>query len=370
MRKLQNQIQTEIDASFLYKKLSEIQKEQSIKNILLRMSEIEQKHAKAFLDRLRTTTPDYQMPSPSRRAKMQFKLGKIFGYDSIISSLANIERGGALATMKNEAARGESPTGFEHTHLKIIEAVSQNEKSTINGGMLSIIEGRHKTIGGNALRAAVLGANDGLLSNMSLIMGVAGATVNNAAILVTGMAGLLAGAFSMAIGEWISVQSSRELLQKQIDLEAEELETAPDEEEKELALLYEAQGISASHAAEMAQKVMENKGNALDVLVQEELGINKNELNGSAWQAAFTSFFLFAIGAIIPVFPFFFIHGPSVVGISLGCSIVGLFFIGSIITLFTGKNLFLSGLRQMILGLLAAGATFGIGRLIGASIVG
>jgi VIT1/CCC1 family predicted Fe2+/Mn2+ transporter len=238
------------------------------------------------------------------------------------------------------------------------------------GGALAQLEGRHRAAGGNALRAAVLGANDGLVSNLSLVMGVAGAELNNAAILITGLAGLLAGAFSMALGEWLSVQSSRELYQHQIGIEKAEIAAAPDEEREELALIYEARGLPRADAQQLAATALSDSANALETLAREELNVDPAELGGSAWEAAITSFVLFALGAILPVLPFTFLNGSAAIMASLIFSAVGLFVIGGGITLFTGRSVLFSGTRQVLFGLAAAAITFGVGRLIGVNLGG
>ena len=225
-------------------------------------------------------------------------------------------------------------------------------------------------MGGNALRAAVLGGNDGLVSNFSLVMGIAGATAGQTGVLLAGIAGLLAGALSMALGEWISVKSSQELHENQMQLEMEELETNPEGEMQELALINMAKGIPEKQAHQMAEELMKDKNQAYEVLVKEELGINAEELKGSAIEAAIYSFILFAIGAIIPVLPFIFTNGMPAIVMSVIVSSIGLFLIGSAITLFTGKSIWFSGFRQVLFGLAAAAVTFGIGKLIGVAIAG
>jgi VIT1/CCC1 family predicted Fe2+/Mn2+ transporter len=215
-----------------------------------------------------------------------------------------------------------------------------------------------------------LGGNDGLVSNFSLVMGIAGATSGQTEVLLTGLAGLLAGALSMALGEWISVKSSQELFENQMQLEMDELETNPEGEEKELVLIYISKGIPEDQAKAIAKDIMSNKDHAHQVLVKEELGINPEDLKGSAMEAAITSFLLFGIGAIIPVIPFFFFDGYLSIILSAVFSAIGLFGIGASITLFTGKSVWFSGMRQVIFGLIAAAITFGIGRLIGVSIAG
>jgi VIT1/CCC1 family predicted Fe2+/Mn2+ transporter len=201
-------------------------------------------------------------------------------------------------------------------------------------------------------------------------MGIAGATNGQKEVLLTGIAGLLAGALSMALGEWISVKSSLELYENQMQLEMDELETNPEGEEKELALIYMAKGIPEAQARQMAAEIMQNKDHAHEVLIKEELGINPDDLKGSAMEAAVASFVFFAFGAIIPVIPFFFFGGMKAVLVSTLMSACGLFVIGGSITLFTGKSLWYSGFRQVLFGLLAAAITFGIGKLIGVSVMG
>ena len=370
LKKLKGQLQTEVDTAFLYSSIASIQSDDNLSRVLLSLAEIENGHAKHMLHKVHEFEPNYVMPPPSSRAKFQLKLGKLFGYTSIISSLSNIEKQYAVNSIKNKIKSGEKPNGFEHNHLNIIEAVNNNKALNVSGGFLSKFESRHKSVGGNALRAAVLGSSDGLLSNMSLVMGVAGAAVDNKGILLTGIAGLLAGAISMALGEWLSVQSSRELNQRQIELETEELEASPEEEKKELVLLYQAKGMNAVEAQKLADKAFENHESAIDAIITEELGIDKEELGGSAWEAAIASFVLFATGAIIPLYPFMLLDGKNAVILSIGSSIVGLFGIGAAITLLTGKSILFSGLRQVAFGLAAAAITYGIGHLIGVSLAG
>ena len=201
-------------------------------------------------------------------------------------------------------------------------------------------------------------------------MGIAGATSGQSEVLLAGLAGLLAGALSMALGEWISVKSSQELYENQMQLEMEELEHNPEGEEKELALIYISKGIPEEQAKKMAKDVMLNIESAHEILIKEELGINKEDLQGSAMEAAITSFLLFSIGAIIPVLPFFFFIGFKAILLSAFMSAIGLFLIGASITLFTVKSVWFSGFRQVLFGLIAAGITFGIGKLIGVAVLG
>jgi VIT1/CCC1 family predicted Fe2+/Mn2+ transporter len=216
----------------------------------------------------------------------------------------------------------------------------------------------------------VLGANDGLVSSFSLVMGVAGAQLEPHTILLTGLAGILAGAGSMAMGEWISVQSARELATRQIAAEEHELTEAPEEEEEELALIYEAKGMTPEQARTLAGRLMTDRGSALDTLAREELGIDPEELGGSAYIAAASSCLLFALGALPPVLPFAFLTGWTAIIASVILSILGLFLIGAAITVFTGRSVAFSGSRQVVIGLAAAALSYGLGRLFGVAIGG
>ncbi len=218
------------------------------------------------------------------------------------------------------------------------------------------------------LRAVIFGVSDGLVSNLSLVMGVAGAaTANPSFILLAGIAGLLAGAFSMAAGEYISMQSQRELFERQIALERAEMEAMPEEEEAELAASYRSKGFTREEAATIAKRIFANKEQALDMLVREELGLDPDEL-GSPWGAAFGSFVAFAIGAAVPVIPFLFGGSAPFILASLGLSLAALFVVGAGVSLLTGRGLLFSGVRQLGIGLAAAVVTYLIGTLIGVGV--
>jgi vacuolar iron transporter family protein len=363
-------LQTEVDAAYLYTKLADAQDNASVAKLYRGMAEIEMSHAVSMQNSQRQKGVSFEIPQPSWRAKTLNRIGKLFGYEYVLSTLVETEKALALKQSVDKEKQNIPLQGNENNHVKILQSLISTQ-SKVSGESLSKLEGRrHKSVGGNALRAAVLGANDGLVSNMSLVMGVAGATNGKEGVLLAGMAGLIAGALSMALGEWISVKSSQELYERQMKLEMEEIENNPETEIKELQLIYIAKGIPEADAKNMAEKIMADKSHAHEVLVKEELGINAEELKGSAWTAAIASFVLFAIGAIIPVLPFFFGGGFITVVWSLSLSAVGLFLIGSAITLFTGRSIWFSGFRQVLFGLAAAAVTFGVGKLIGVSIAG
>ena len=225
---------------------------------------------------------------------------------------------------------------------------------------------RHRNVGGGTLRAGVFGANDGLVSNTCLVMGVAGAAVEPGVIVLTGIAGLLAGAFSMAAGEFISMLSQREMFEHQIAQEADELKRYPKEEAEELALIYAARGLDKKEARSLAKKLIANPDHALDTLAREELGLNPDDL-GSPIGAAISSFIAFSIGASLPLIPFLLHFGGNDVAVAAGISGVALFLIGAILSLFSGKSAFIGGLRMLAIGAAAATATYFIGSLFNVS---
>ena len=361
----QSSIQTEVDASYLYQKLAENEPDQAIASVFAKMSEIEKGHAIAFLKTLNLEAKD--MPAPSRRAKILNTIGRYFGYDYVLGVLMDTEKSISNALLLAKKKNNIPIQGTESNHVKILRNILDSE-AKVGSKAITKFESRHRSVGGNALRAAVLGGNDGLVSNFSLVMGVAGASDGQSGVLVAGLAGLLAGALSMALGEWISVKSSQELYENQMQLEMDELENNPEGEMQELSLIYQSKGIEKEQAEKMAAEAMKDTNVAHQILVEEELGINPEELKGSAMEAALYSFVLFGIGAVIPVIPFFFTNGFKAILYSALLSAIGLFGIGSAITLFTGKSVWFSGMRQVIFGLLAAAITFGIGKIIGVSL--
>lgn len=225
---------------------------------------------------------------------------------------------------------------------------------------------RHRTGGGN-LRAAVFGVNDGLVSNASLIMGMAGAAAEPRMLLLAGVAGLLAGAFSMAAGEYVSVRSQREVFEYQIGLEREELEEYPQAEADELALIYETKGLERDEARRLAQTLIADPERALDALAREELGLNPDEL-GSPWGAASASFLAFGAGAVIPLLPFLLDEGPRAFAASVALAAAALFGVGATLSVFTGRSAFASGLRMLAIGATAGAATYGIGSIVGVGV--
>lgn len=357
----------EREAVYLYGKLAESEPNADLSELYRRLAETEARHVAFWEAKLVEAGGSVPPFKPSIGAKLKARYAARHGSQSLVNSIARTEGEAAGAYDGQSDAEAAGLPGEERSHARIFGALAK-ENAGLAGGEVARFEGRHRA-GGNALRAGTLGANDGLLSTYSLVMGVAGAGVGKHGILVTGVAGLLAGALSMALGEWISVQSSRELYERQINIERDELTDTPEEEMEELALIYRAKGLSQDEARATAERIIGGGGEAaLDTLVREELAIDQKELGGSAWEASITSFGLFSLGAIIPVLPYVFFSGTAGIMASSAASVLGLFSIGALTTLMTGKNPVLYGLRHVLIGLLAAAVTFAIGRLIGGGI--
>ena len=227
-------------------------------------------------------------------------------------------------------------------------------------------ERRHRTGSGGALRAATFGVNDGLVSNLALVMGVAGGSDSPGIVLLAGVAGLIAGALSMAAGEWVSVQSQRELYEREIEVEREELRLFPDEEREELALIMEARGVPPEQAARLATRLMA-KDTALDTLVREELGLDPGEL-GNPWVAAGSSFVSFAVGAAVPVLPFALLTGGAALATAIVAAGLMLLLVGGAISFITGRSTWWSALRMLLIGGAAAAVTYGIGSAVGIAV--
>lgn len=363
-------LQGEIDSAALYRTMASAEKNPQLAEVYARLAAVEDAHAEFWRKHLGAIGKPVPQLRPGVRTRALRWLARRFGPAFVLPTVNSLEQiDSSQYDRQPDAVAGGLPNA-ERSHARIIEALAEPSPGVLMGGTLARLEGRHRGMGGNALRAAVLGANDGLVSNLSLVMGVAGAVSAPRTILITGLAGLLAGACSMAMGEWISVTTARESFQRQIDAEKTELEQVPDEEKEELVLIYQAKGLPEEQARALAQSLIANKKTALDTLAREELGINPDELGGSAWTAAITSFGLFALGAIFPVAPFVFLQGSTAIIASLGVSGAALAAIGAATTLFTGLSVWSSAFRQLAFGYAAAGITFAIGRAIGVAVTG
>lgn len=362
-------LKAERDAIMLYERLAQAEPNEQLVAVYRKLADMERRHAAVWEEKLRGAGEVVPEHRPEWRTRALAWLASRFGPGFVLPTIAGIESDAGTEYVGQPEAEAVGMVAEERSHARIFKSLAKSTRG-LEGSAVARFEGRHRAAGGNALRAGVLGANDGLVSVFSLVMGVAGAGVSSREILLTGLAGLLAGALSMALGEWLSVQSSRELYAHQINIEKQELGQTPEEEKEELALIYQAKGVPSDQARSLADRLLSDQGTALDTLAREELGIDPQELGGSAWEAALTSFFLFAAGAIIPVFPYIFLSGVTGIIVSAALSGIGLFAVGTAITLMTGRPPILSGLRQVLFGLAAAAVTFGVGWLIGVNVAG
>ena len=364
VKKYREYLAEEVDGLFIYRQLAAMEGDPSVADVYRRLGESEERHLALWQDELRKSGADVTPPVPSRRVRFLMWLARHFGADLVLPVLKTFESGASEMYAHDAIAEQAGLPGEEAAHARIFAAISSS-RGTPPGSFIGRIETRHRSLGGgNALRASVLGANDGLVSNLALVAGFAGAAPGQATVILAGVAGLLAGASSMALGEWISVTSSREAAEAQIELEREELRVMPEAEEEELALIYQARGLPQQEAEQLAARVMQDKETALGTLAREELGIVPEEI-GSPWTAAIASFLLFALGAIVPVLPFLVATGTTSVVVSGALSAAALFALGAGITLLTGRSPLYAGSRQAVLGLAAAALTFVVGSLIG-----
>jgi vacuolar iron transporter family protein len=359
-------LQGEIDAIALYRLLADLEDEPALRKFYARLADTEEVHAGVWRARLADAGADTSGMRAGWRTRVLMLVARRLGPDLVVPTIAEREAAEQAMYDDQPEALARMP-GDERSHARLFRELAGSRG--VEGSTIARIEGRHRGSGGNQLRAAVLGANDGLVSNLSITMGVAGASQGGSAVLIAGLAGMLAGALSMAIGEWLSVQSARELYARQVRVEREELLAVPEEEEVELALIYEAKGLGPEQARQMAHALMGGElDRAVDTLAREELGIDPEELGGSAWVAAVTSFCLFAMGALVPILPFAFASGMPAVVASVAISAAALFLVGAAITVLTGGSVLRTGGRQVMLGLAAAVITFGLGTLVGRAI--
>jgi VIT1/CCC1 family predicted Fe2+/Mn2+ transporter len=351
----------EMDGIALYRALAGAEKDDKRAAVFQQLARAEERHATRWADLLQSAgeaVPEY---SPTARVRLLGLLARFFGTQPVLPIVIGIE-----AKDENQYLGQPEASGFseeEKSHRRSLTTLQQG------AGPQTVIgrERWHRTGRSGALRAAIFGVNDGLVSNFSLVMGFAGAVADSEYILLAGVAGLLAGAFSMGAGEYISMTAQKELLEQQLALEKEELEMSPEEEEEELSLLYQAKGIPKEEASNLARRIIENPATAIDTLAREELGLDPSEL-GSPWGAAASSFFAFVTGAIIPVLPYLLTSGRDALVASAVLSCLALFGIGAVLSAFTARGVLSSATRMLGIGLVASTITYGIGWLLGVSV--
>ena len=329
--------QEEKCSAYLYTEIAQREEDPVRKKLFLDLAEGAEKQARIWQNKIKKSGQEITLTyKPHLRARLIIRLVKLFG----VKSMRFI-----LSAMK-------------------VRGMSVYSSSIAEIPAKSHLESRHKGLNtaGN-LRAAVFGVNDGLISNVSLLLGIVGANAEHHFLVLSGVAGLLAGAFSMAAGEYISMRSQREFFEYQIELEREELELYPEEEAAELAYIYRARGMPLEEAKKMATLVISDPDKALDTLAREELGLNPDEL-GSPWGAAIASFLSFAFGAFIPLLPFLMSSQSKMIFYSLALTGLSLLAVGGMLSLFTNRSAILSSLRMLFIGGLAGSLTFFIGKMV------
>lgn len=364
VRRYRENLQAEVDRTAVYAAMAETERDARLAESFRHLADGERRHAAFWRQRLAEVGETPPQERPSARARLLVRLARRFGSRLVLPAAASLEQAEQLTYEHQPEADGTGMAADEQSHARVFDTAVEASRAGRTASMLDRLLGRRYAVSGNALRAAVLGANDGLVSNLSLVMGAAGASFDSRTVLITGLAGLLAGAFSMAMGEWVSVQSSRELHQRQLELEAEEIATDPEHERAELTTLYRRRGLTEEEARRISDRVMADEEAVLETMARDELGIDPDELGGSPWTAAIASFLLFTVGAIIPVAPFIFAEGDVAVAISAAISGLALLGIGAAITLLTGRGAWRSAFRQLAIGLGAAAVTYGAGFLV------
>ncbi|OGA80548.1 MAG: rubrerythrin family protein [Betaproteobacteria bacterium RIFCSPLOWO2_12_FULL_66_14] len=367
IKRYRENLRDELDGAALYAALASAESDPVRKDLFLQLSRAETEHADVWRDKLEQAGIVDTTYGPSMRTRLLAFLARKFGPRFVLPTVAGFE----FADRNKYANQADAAalSSEEHGHAAVVQAAAGSvRRGGMAGADIAKAERWHRGGSGNELRAAVLGANDGLVSNFCLMMGVAGAGVPTGTVLLTGLAGLVAGACSMALGEWLSVTNASELARTQIDKERDELEHTPEAEQKELALIFQAKGLQRSEAQRVASEIMRDKSAALDTLVREELGIDPAELGGNPWSAAGFSFVLFALGALFPVLPFLAMNGTQAVLASIGTSALALGAVGVMSSLFSGRGIGYSALRQIVVGCAAAALTYGIGALLGVSL--
>jgi vacuolar iron transporter family protein len=367
IKRYRDNLRDEMNGAALYAALAAAEADPLRKDLFLQLSQAEWNHAQLWREKLAAMGTHDEHFVPGFRTRLLAKMAKRFGTDFVLPTVAAAE----FADRNKYAGQADAHaiSAEERGHATVLRAVAGNRlRGGLTGADIARAEPWHRGASGNNLRAAVLGANDGLVSNFCLVMAVAGAGSANKTVLLTGLAGLAAGACSMALGEWLSVTNARELAQTQIAREADELEQTPLAEQHELELIFQAKGMPKEDAQRVAVNIMKDKQGALDTLAREELGIDPEELGGNAWSAAATSFALFSAGAIFPVVPFFWMQGRWAIGASALASGAVLCAVGILTSLFNGRSPGYSAIRQLIFGCLAAALTYGIGAALGTSL--
>ncbi len=356
-------LDSELEAAAMYDALAEMENDPERAAIFRELVAAEMRHAARWAEKL-GIDPSTLEPSPlGIKARMMQWAARRFGTHRVLPVMLRTEAKEVSAYAADPEASDLVPE--EREHSRVLRGLASTDGTTRSMRSLA---------GGGNLRAAVLGVNDGLVSNFSLVMGVAGGTATATAgtgnadfILLAGVAGLLAGAFSMAAGEYVSMRSQRDVFEYEMRKEEIELREWPDEEKEELVLIYQAKGLSEAEAERLASRIMSDPEVALDTMAREELGLDPSQL-GSPWGASITSFVAFVSGAVVPILPYIFGAGDLSFRLSAALSAAALASVGAVIASMSGRNTLWGGARMLIAGSTAAAVTFGVGSLIGVSV--
>src|SRR5512140_2517325 len=356
---LQNLVD-ERDGAALYEGLARHEKDPGKARSFLEIAEAERRHAEIWARKLEKEGVTLPPDRPSSRVRALVWLARRLGTAAVVPMVLEAE---ATDADKYDAQGGDAApiAEEERAHRRTLVGMTHGQPTDARD-LIAVRERWHRgSSSAGSIRAAIFGMNDGLVSNLSLILGVAGAGVAPRTVVVTGFAGLLAGAFSMAAGEDTSVASQRDLLARQVAMEKREIAEAPEEETAELALIFKQKGLSTEQASRTAAELLKNPDSAADTLVREELGLDPNEL-GSPKGAALSSFAMFSIGAFLPLVPFLATSGTLAVGLSAGVAFLVLAAVGALVGFLSGTNVLASAGRMVGLAVLAAGVTYGVGR--------
>ena len=359
-------------ASRMYRALADLT-DGDRREALLELAAIEDRHAAHWMALLHQSgveiPPDTGELDPDD-AQLLARAEQL-GLGAVLADLEETERRAqGVYDAEPDALPGMSDDEREHAEILsgLVEAQTHDPMSPDAAReTLNAAESWHRTDKSGTLRAAIFGVSDGLVSNTALVMGFAGSGVPNTTVLFAGFAGLLAGAFSMAAGEFVSVSSQTDLFRRELAMEKQELKEKPLEEQRELELIYRAKGLDPQTARRTAEKIMSDPRTALDTLAREELGLDPDEL-GRPVRVALSSFAAFAVGAVVPVIPYLFLSGTSALIVAVVLAVLAMLVVGGTVGRLSGLGVTRSALRQLLVGGGAALVTYVLGRLVGTSL--
>ncbi len=363
VRKWRALLASEREAAVLYDRLADAAGGER-GEILRELADVERSHAAHWEERLRAAGQTVPAASPpGLRTRVLAGAARRVSLDAVLPLIERAEKADAGIYDDDPDAAAEMADD-ERGHARTLAAMRRGADSPDPRDRIAARERWHRGDRSGAVRAAIFGVSDGLVSNTALVMGFAGSGAERSTVLLAGVAGLLAGSFSMAAGEYVSMSGQREMFQREIAIEATELQEKPEEELEELVLIYRAKGMPAEQAREVATRIMSDKDVALDTLAREELGLDPDAL-GSPWSAAFSSMLAFAVGALVVVLPYLVAGGTGAFVAAVVLALLGMVAVGAVIGVLNGRSPVRGAVRQVVVGTLAAGVTYLVGTLIG-----